>query len=117
MKKLCRKMYIGITGFEILDAMKNIDSTWYISRRLIYRRGLFPVYRGVGSTEKGTDFSGPFIPVAEKEGFIRRIKITTRLVIEQIVRWREAGGACIRCPSIIPAVSWEMPVMWIICWG
>lgn len=35
---------------------------------------------------------GLFIPVAEKEGFIRRIgRITTRLVIEQIVRWREAG--------------------------
>lgn len=76
----------------LLDAMKNDGFYMLYQPQIDIQKGTVSGTEALVRLKKERISPGLFIPVAEKEGFIRRIgRITTRLVIEQIVRWREAG--------------------------
>ena len=76
----------------LLDAMKNDGFYMVYQPQVDIQKGTVSGTEALVRLKKEQISPGLFIQVAEKEGFIRRIgRITTRLVIEQIVRWREAG--------------------------
>ena len=76
----------------LLDTMKNDGFYMLYQPQIDIQKGTVSGTEALVRLKKERISPGLFIPVVEKEGFIRRIgRITTRLVIEQIVRWREAG--------------------------